>query len=131
MLEFINSIGTFNLMLIIFVFIIFLVLMRKLIKTVINIVWISAASALFPLVLNFLGFSVPLKLDTILFFLILGLGLYFIYILGKIIYTMLGIVEKSARVVTYPFRGKDKDLEKRVEKVIEEREKKDKEGRSS
>jgi len=131
MLEFINSIGTFNLMLIIFVFIIFLVLMRKVIKTVINIVWISAASALFPLVLNFLGFSVPLKLDTILFFLILGLGLYFIYILGKIIYTMLGIVEKSARVVTYPFRGKDKDLEKRVEKVIEEREKKDKEGRSS
>ena len=124
MLEFISNIGTLNLMIILFIFIIFLILMKKVIKTVINILWISAASALFPVILGFLGFSIPLTLDTILFFLTLGLGLYFIYILGKIIYTMLGVVEKSARVVTYPFRGKDKELEKRVEKVIEEREKK-------
>lgn len=126
MLEFIQNIGTFNLILIIFIFALFLVLTKKIIKTVINMVWISAASALFPVILTFLGFPVPLDLDTILFFLILGLGLYSTYILGKIIYTMLSVLEKSAKVVTYPFRGKDKGLEKKVEKIMEEKEKKGK-----
>ena len=126
MLEFIQNIGTLNLVLILLVFVVFLVVMRKVVKTVINMVWISFASAVFPLVLNFLGFSVPLQLDTVIFFVILGLGLYFVFILGKIIYTMLGFVEKSAKVVTYPLRGKDKELEKKVEKIIEDKEKKKK-----
>ena len=124
MLEFIQGIGTLNLIIIISIFIIFLVLMKKVIKTVINMVILSVASALFPVALSFLGFPILLSLDTILFFLVLGLGLYFIYILGKIIYTMLGVVEKSAKVATYPFRSKNKGLDKKVEKILEEREKK-------
>ncbi len=126
MLEFIQEIGTFSLVLILLLFVVFLVLIKKVVKTIINIVIVSAASAAFPLVLRFLGFSVPLNIDTILFFLIIGLGLYMFYLLGKIIYSALGIVEKSAKIVAYPFRGNG--LEKKVEKIIEKKEKKEKQG---
>jgi hypothetical protein len=122
MLEFIQEIGTFSLVLILILFVVFLILIKKVMKTVINIIIVSAASAAFPLVLRFLGFSIPFNLDTILFFLILGLGLYMFYLLGKIIYSALGIVEKSAKIVTSPFRGNE--LEKKVEKIIEKKEKK-------
>ena len=123
MFEFIQNIGTSSILIILIIFVVFLVLMRRVLKTVINMVWIAITSAIFPLVLNFLGFSIPLSIDTILFFVTVGLGLYFIYIVGKIIYTMLGFVEKSAKAVTYPFRDKDKDLRKRVEKIMEEKKK--------
>jgi hypothetical protein len=125
MLEFIQEIGTFSLVLILLLFVVFLVLVKKVVKTIINIVIVSAASAAFPLVLRFLGFPVLLSIDTILFFLVLGLGLYMFYLLGKIIYSALGIVEKSAKIVTYPFRGNE--LEKKVEKLMEKKEKEKKE----
>jgi hypothetical protein len=123
MLEFIQGIGTFNLLIIVLIFIVFLVMVKKVIKTAINMVLIAVGSIMFPVMLHLLGFSVPFNLDTILFFLMLGLGLYFLYLLGKIIYSMLSVVEKSAKVVTYPFRDKDKGLEKKVKKIMEEKEK--------
>jgi len=124
MLEFIQNLGITNMIMVLCIFVIFLVLTKKIIKTIINMVWISAVSVIFPFMLKFLGFPVPLNLETILFFLILGLGLYFIYILGRIIYIILGVVEKSANVLTYPFRDKNKELEKKVGKIIDEKEKK-------
>ena len=124
MLEFIQNLGIVNMIIILIIFAIFLVLTKKIIKTIINMVLISVVSVVFPFILKFLGFPVPLNLDTILFFLVLGLGLYFIYIIGRIIYIILGFVEKSANVLTYPFRDKNKELEKHVGKIIDKKEKK-------
>jgi hypothetical protein len=129
MLEFVQNIGIMNMLVIVFIFAIFLVLTKKIIKTIINMVWISVVSVIFPFILKFLGFPVLLNLETILFFLILGLGLYFIYILGRVIYIILGFVEKSAGIMTYPFRDKNKELEKKVGKIIYEKEKKGKKGK--
>lgn len=113
------------------IFIVFLVFMKKLVKTVINFVWIGLASAAFPFVMNFVfGIKLPISIESILSFIILGLGLYFIYILGKIIYTALGLAEKTAKLIAYPITArrqkKKEEREKKIDKLLEKEEKEEK-----
>ena len=139
LLSIISGIGTTQLsvILVIFVlFILFLVLMKKVIKTAINFIIIGFASAAFPFFLNIaLGFRIPITIDLELFFILLGLGLYFIYILGKLIYATLGLAEKSAKVITYPIKArsqkKEKEMKKKVEAFVKKAEEKEKTGKKS
>lgn len=139
MLSIISGIGAAQLgaVLVLFViFILFLVLMKKVIKTAINFVIIGIASAIFPFFLNIaLGFRIPITLDLELFFILLGLGLYLLYIAGKLIYAALGLAEKSAKVITYPIKArsqkKEKEMKKKVEELVKKSEEKKKSGKKS
>ena len=123
---------TTYLLFILIIFVVFILLMRKVMKTIMNMLWIGLASAAFPFIMNIVfKMSIPTNLNTIIFFVTLGLGMYFIYILGKIIYTMLGVAEKGAKAVAYPitYRSKKKkeEMEKKMGEFIEEKEKQEKE----
>jgi len=130
MTSFATNLGTAQLSIILVIlvaFIVFLVLMKKILKTIINAVWIGLVSAIFPVVMNLVfGFAIPLKIDTILFFVIFGLGLYFIYIIGKLIYFGLGLAEKSAKTVAYPItsrsKGKRDERDKKLDGMIKKEE---------
>jgi sensor histidine kinase YesM len=109
----------------------FIVITKKIIKTVINAAGIAFASAIFPFVMNLVfGFSIPTDIYTILLFVMIGLGLYFLYVFGKIIYAILGFAEKSAKVIAYPITAKSqkkkKEMEKKIEELVKEREDKKK-----
>ena len=75
--------------------------------------------------------SIFLILLIIIFFVTLGVGIYFIYLLGKIIYTMLGIAEKGAKVVAFPItyrsRKKKEKMQEKMENFIKEKEEAEKE----
>ena len=98
----------------------------------VNIIWIGFASAIFPVVMNLVfNFRIPLNINTILFFVVFGIGLYFFYILGKIIYTALGLAEKSAKVIAYPITArsqrKKEEMEEKMEKLVKKEEEEEKE----
>ncbi len=129
--DFVSQLGTMNLLLVLAVFVVFIFLMKKVMKTLLNMIWISIASAAFPFVLGFMGYSVPLNIDTIIFFIIMGIGLYFIYIFARIVYTALGIIEKGAKIVAFPVtqhsKSRKEKTQKKMEEFIKEREQQQKE----
>lgn len=112
-------------MLLLAVFIVFIIVVRKVVDTVMNMVWIAIASAAFPFVMRFVGFSFSTDFNSIVFFVSLGLGLYFVYILGRIVYALLGLAEKSVKFASYPLRkaGEHRKEKKKnkMEKLIREK----------
>ncbi len=119
------NIGSAELVLFIAVFVAFLLIVRKVINTLMNILWITIASASFPFIMGFLGVSFPTDLNSILLFVTLGVGVYFVYMLGRVIYALLGIAEKSARFVALPIssakRRRDEKAKKKMEKLVREK----------
>jgi len=110
--------GTPELLFLLVVFVVFVVLMKRVVKTIINIVWITIMAAIFPFIASFLGFNVVTDLNTILFFITAGIGLYLFYLLSKIVYSALSVAEKAGKVAVAPFKGRNK--EKKMEKKLEE-----------
>ena len=95
-----SELGTTTLLLL---FIIFIFFVRRIIRVAINGVWIAFVSALFPLFLRFgLGMDVALTYGTFVFYITLGLGLFCVYLLAKIIYRTRGALEKGASSVAKP-----------------------------
>lgn len=107
----------------------FLIVSRKVIKTIFNIIWISIASASFPFVMKFLGFDFSTDVNSILFFAASGLVLYVIYMLARVVYAILGLAEKAGKVVSYPVRsakkGKEDKIKKKMEKFLKDKRKKE------
>jgi len=68
-----------NTLLLFIVFFIFLILAYKLFQTVVKALIVGVIAAAFPFVANMLGFSVPITLNSILWFAIFGVVLYFAY----------------------------------------------------
>ncbi len=105
----------------------FIVISRKIMNTIFSMIWISAASAAFPFVMSFAGFDFPTDFNSIVFFVMLGLGLYAVYIIGKLVYALLGVAEKAGKAVAYPIssvkKGRDKKMRKKMEKLVREKEK--------
>ncbi len=105
----------------------FIVISRKIMNTIFSMIWISAASASFPFVMSFAGFDFPTDFNSIVFFVMLGLGLYAVYIIGKLVYALLGVAEKAGKAVAYPIssvkKGRDKKMRKKMENLVREREK--------
>jgi Cu/Ag efflux pump CusA len=105
----------------------FLIALRKAIRVLFSLLWISALSALFPFAMQFLGFNVSTDLNSIIFFVTLGVGLYVIYIIGKVVYAFLGLAEKAGKAATYPLRNAKKQKDEKKIKKMEEMLKRDKE----
>lgn len=107
------------------VFILFVLSLKKLKKIVFNALWISLAAVLFPIAMNKLfGFAVPTDANSIIFYLTIGLGAYFVYLLARAVYATLSITEKIAS----PFVNKIKGIsarkrEKKLDKLIKDKEK--------
>ena len=102
-----SEIGTLTLLLL---FIVFILLARKVIKIAMGIVWVAFISALFPLFLKYgFGMDITLNFSTFIYYITLGVGLYCMYLLAKIIYKLLGIFESKTKDAT-PFKtdGKKK-----------------------
>lgn len=110
--EFLSSLDTTTLFLVLIIFILFVLSMKRIMSIVMNAVWIAVASVLFPIVMNrFLGYDIPMDPDSIISFMLLGLGLYFAYLVGKSVYKMLSIAEKGVKKAV-PERGKKEGKEK-------------------
>jgi len=73
-----NTIKT-NQILLIIVFILFLVVAKKLFNILIGSITIAVISASFPFILNKLGFGMSTDFNTVLYFMIVGVILYILY----------------------------------------------------
>lgn len=130
--EFLSNLDTTTMFLLLIIFILFVVSMKKVFSILLNAVWIVIAAIVFPVVMNrFFGFDIPIDRDSMFSFILLGLTVYFVYLVGKSIYKVLGAAEKAAKKVPLP-RGEKKikdekeekpDSNKKREKELEEREK--------
>ncbi|MFH0837449.1 MAG: hypothetical protein V1870_04930 [Candidatus Aenigmatarchaeota archaeon] len=74
----------------IMIFILFIFIIKKAIGMITTIAMIGVASALFPVILNYIGFSIPINMETIIFFVVIGLAAYFLFMIGKIVLGLLG-----------------------------------------
>ena len=112
-----------ELLLLIAIFALFLIVTRKIVKTIFSMVWIAIASAAFPFVMRFMGLNFSTDLNSIIFFVALGIGLYFVYMVGRIVYAMLGIVGKvwKALPIMRGKKNKEEKMVKRVEKLWKEK----------
>lgn len=109
--DFLSSLDTTTMFLLLIIFILFVLSMKRVFSIIKNAIFIAVASILFPIVMNsFFGFNIPTDTDSIVSFILLGLGLYFIYMLGKSVYKVLKLGEGVAKkVVPKIERGKKKD----------------------
>jgi len=119
------NIGFLELVIVALILSAFLVITRKIVKTIFNLIWISVASAVFPFVMRFLGFDFSTDFNSVMFFVMFGVGLYAVYMLARIVYALLGIAEKSLKFATYPIRSarkhKEERMKKKVEKLVKEK----------
>ncbi len=106
--------GTTEWALILIIFVLFVLSIKKVFRILMNALWIVIAAVLFPIFANrVLGLPVPADTDSILLMATAGLGLYLIYILAKSIYSLLNFAEKIGKKVVPKIskdqsRGKDK-----------------------
>lgn len=122
--EFLSNLDTTTMFLLLIIFILFVVSMKKAFSIILNAVWIVIAAILFPVVMNrFLGFDIPIDRDSMFSFILLGLSVYFVYLIGKSIYKVLGMAEKAAKKVPVP-HGEKKVKEKEEKKEPDKRDKK-------
>ena len=87
--NFLGTVGTTNAAFLVFFFAVFVIVVKKAMSTVINFLIIATASALFPLGASYLGLSMPLTIQTVLFFVVLGISIYIIFLAGKFIFRFL------------------------------------------
>ena len=104
--ETLSYLSQVNTIILIAVFLIFIILAYKLFQTAIKAVIVGIIAAAFPFVANFLGFNVPLTLNSVLWFAVTGVVLYFAYaiISGGV---------KIVKIVMSPFRWLFKKREKK------------------
>jgi hypothetical protein len=121
MFEFMTNLGSVGLLLLLVVFILFILAIKRVMSIVKNALIIGVASMIFPVVLNvFLGFDIPIDSETIMSFLFIGLGIYFLYLVAKSIYSMFKIAEKVGKAATAPLRSIKKHEKKKFEKKVKE-----------
>ena len=121
------NIGFRELLIFIVIFVLFLIITRKIVRVIMSLLWIAIASAAFPFTMRFLGLNFSTDLNSILFYVALGIGLYFVYMLGRIVYVVLGLAGKSSKLITYPIKSakkrKEEKTRKKMEKLVREKEK--------
>src|SRR3989338_580932 len=109
--DFLSSLDTTTMFLLLIIFILFVLSMKRVFSIIKNAIFIAVASILFPIVMNsFFGFNIPTDTDSIVSFILLGLGLYFIYMLGKSVYKVLklgeGVAKKVVPKIEHEKKGK-------------------------
>ncbi len=113
------KIGHGNIIFLMAIFIVFVYLATKTFKYLIKAGFVVIASLAFPFVMNFLGWNIPLTLDTLVSFVIIGLSGFFVFMLVKGVYHILSIGEKIFR----PSFRSLKKKEKKMEKILREHKK--------
>lgn len=114
-----------NIWLFFLLFFLFIIIAYKVVKILIRAAIIAVISGFFPVFANmFLGMSIPITLQSILFFAMTGVEIFFVY-------HILVSIGKLAELITKPFsRGKTKKVEKIIimEKGKDKHEKKKRKG---
>lgn len=83
------------------VFVLFVLAIKRVTAILMNCVWIIVAAVLLPLAANkFLGFPVPADADSLLFYIALGIGGYFVFLLASSVYRILDIAETGSKPLT-------------------------------
>lgn len=106
------------------IFILFVLSIKKLKKIVFNSLLIAVAAVLFPIIMNAV-FGFPLSIDgtSIIFYMTVGLGAYFLYLFSKAVYVALSVTEKAASPITRMLKGTSaKKREAKIDKIIKEKE---------
>lgn len=107
--EFLSNLDTTTTFLLLIIFILFVLAMKKILGIIKNAIIIAVAAVLFPIVMNrFFGYDIPMDPDSIISFMLLGLGIYFAYLVGKSVYKMLSLAEKAAKRVKPEKKPKEK-----------------------
>jgi len=120
--------GQAGLLILAVIFILFIIIVRKTVKILLSAIWIAIISAIFPVAANYLlGFTFPLNIDTFIFFITLGVGLFALYLFAKLIYGILGIAGKAGSAMSYPFRARSNAKKEKTIKEAAKLVKKDKE----
>lgn len=111
-----------------FVFILFVLTIKKMKKIVFNALWISLAAVLFPIAMNrLLGFSIPVDANSIIFYLTIGLGAYFLYLFARAVHTTLGIAEKIASPMIRKIKSSQtQKREGKIDRLIKDKENEEK-----
>lgn len=105
--------------LILIVFILLVLARKKVLGIVMNAVWITVAAVLFPIFTNrVLGLPVPSDTDSIILFIVTGLGLYFLYLLSKSVYSLLSITEKAGKKISPKIEIKEKEKRKDRKEIV-------------
>ena len=104
-----NLISGPNLIIFFGLFFLFLIVAYKVVKLLIRALIVAVIAGFFPVFANmFLGTSIPITLESILWFAMTGVEIFFVY-------TILVSIGKIADFISKPFR---KGKAKKVEKVI-------------
>ena len=117
-LEFIASLGIPNVVVMVAALAVFIYWFKSMMSLIKGAFFVGIASAVFPIAANKLfGIPIPLNIETLVSFVLLGVGLYFIYMFGRTVYRVLSIAGKSVSFFSRPLRGSGKP----VVKVVKEK----------
>lgn len=84
------------------IFLAFIVIAYKIFQFVAKAFIVGIIAALFPIFANmFLGFNIPINIQSILWFALLGIEIF-------LVYSFLLSIGKIVKIITYPFRRKQK-----------------------
>ena len=95
-----SNLVTTEFILIIVIFVLFIFALKKALSIIKSAIFIAIASALFPVVAQFLGLPVSADIDSIIFFVTLGLVLYVVYLIAKSVYKVLGFAGKGVKAIS-------------------------------
>jgi len=99
--------GGINIAFLFVVFVMFVVLAKKVWGMVKNMVFISAAAIAFPFVINFSGYaSIPITFASMSFFVVLGIGSYLAYVVANAIFKFTKIFGRGSKKVVYQYKQK-------------------------
>ena len=114
-LEFLQNFSTTDALLIVILLILFIIFIKKLIALIKNVVIISIACLIFPILVNrFLDLSLPTDLNSMIGYVTLGLAAYVIYTVLK---TGYGILRIGSKILPKGGPKKGKKEVKIVEKI--------------
>jgi hypothetical protein len=126
--EFLAGLDNTHMFLMIIIFVLFVMSMKKAFSIVVNTVWVAGISLLFPIIMNrFFGLDIPTDIDSLLSFTTLGVGLYFVWVVASTIYKILNIAGKFMGKVpkpqiSLPKKGEKEDKYSRKEVQLREKE---------
>ena len=88
-------------------FILFVVLAKKVWGMIKNMIFISVASIIFPFAVNFSGLaSIPISFGSISFYIVLGIGAYLAFIVLKTIFKLSKFFGGGSKKVVYKYQQK-------------------------
>jgi len=106
MFEFLADLGLVGMFIIVIIFILFVLAIKRVLSIIKNVIIIVIASALFPIMLSMLfGFDIPINVDTILGFVLIGIIAYAIYLLARTIYFLIKMAEKAGSALISPIKS--------------------------